>query len=91
VIAYCLLTLGTIEEKIWELQQMKKAALVRDVLGEDGFGRSRTREDLSYLLQEAWNPNGATGGKTGGVTLSGLTAIRAQRARRASHRSGTRL
>jgi len=52
VIAYRLLTLGTIEEKIWELQQ-RKAALVRDVLGEDGFGRSLTRDDLNYLLQEA--------------------------------------
>lgn len=52
VIAYRLLALGTIEEKIWELQQ-KKAALVRDVLGEDGFGRSLTRDDLNYLLQEA--------------------------------------
>jgi SNF2 family DNA or RNA helicase len=52
VIAYSLKAIGTFEETIWELQQ-KKAALVRDVLGEDGFGRSLTREDLSYLLQEA--------------------------------------
>jgi len=49
VIAYRLLTRGTIEEKIWELQQ-RKAALVRDVLGEGGFGRALTRTDLDYLL-----------------------------------------
>ena len=49
VIAYRLLTRGTIEEKIWELQQ-RKAALVRDVLGEGGFGRALTREDIDYLL-----------------------------------------
>lgn len=49
VIAYRLLTQGTLEEKIWELQQ-RKAALARDVLGEDGFARGLTREDLEYLL-----------------------------------------
>jgi SNF2 family DNA or RNA helicase len=52
VIAYRLLTLGTIEEKIFELQQ-RKAALARDVLGEEGFARALTREDLDYLLEEA--------------------------------------
>ncbi len=51
VIAYRLLALGTIEEKIWELQQ-RKAALARDILGENGFARSLTKEDLSYLLSE---------------------------------------
>ena len=51
VIAYRLLSLGTIEEKIWELQQ-RKAALARDVLGEDGFARSLTRDDLQYLLAD---------------------------------------
>jgi superfamily II DNA or RNA helicase len=49
VIAYRLLTRGTLEEKIWELQR-RKAALARDVLGEDGFARGLTREDLEYLL-----------------------------------------
>ena len=49
VIAYRLLTRGTLEEKIWELQQ-KKAALARDILGEDGFARTLTRADLEYLL-----------------------------------------
>jgi len=52
VIAYRMLALGTIEEKIWELQQ-RKAALARDILGEDGFARSLTRADLDYLLAEA--------------------------------------
>jgi superfamily II DNA or RNA helicase len=52
VIAYRLITRGSIEEKIFQLQQ-RKAALVRDILGEDGFARSLTREDLDYLLEEA--------------------------------------
>ena len=51
VIAYRLLARGTIEEKIWELQQ-RKAALSRDVLGEDGFARALTRDALAYLLDE---------------------------------------
>ena len=49
VIAYRLLAAGTIEEKIWELQQ-RKGALAADVLGEDGFARALTRKDLDYLL-----------------------------------------
>ena len=49
VIAYRLLTMGTLEEKIWELQQ-RKAALARDLLGEDGFVKTLTRADLEYLL-----------------------------------------
>jgi superfamily II DNA or RNA helicase len=52
VVAYRLLALGTIEEKIFELQQ-RKAALARDVLGEDGFARALTRDDLAYLLAES--------------------------------------
>jgi SNF2 family DNA or RNA helicase len=52
VVAYRLLALGTIEERIWELQQ-RKAALVRDILGEDGFARALTRDDLAYLLAES--------------------------------------
>ena len=51
VIAYRMLARGTIEEKIWELQQ-RKAALVRDVLGEGGFARALTRDDLDYLLAD---------------------------------------
>jgi len=50
VIAYRLLAAGTIEEKIWELQQ-RKGALVADVLGEDGFARTLTQKDLDYLLE----------------------------------------
>jgi len=49
VIAYRLLTRGTIEEKTFDLQQ-RKAELVRDVLGESGFARALTRSDLEYLL-----------------------------------------
>ncbi len=51
VIAYRMLARGTIEERIWDLQQ-RKASLVADVLGEDGFAKSLTREDLDYLLAE---------------------------------------
>ncbi len=51
VIAYRLVATGTIEEKIWELQQ-RKAALARDLLGEGGFARALTRDDLNYLLAE---------------------------------------
>ncbi len=51
VTIYRLVTKGTIEEKIWELQQ-RKAALARDILGEGGFARALTRDDLNYLLAE---------------------------------------
>ncbi|MDX2170875.1 MAG: DEAD/DEAH box helicase [Deltaproteobacteria bacterium] len=51
VIAYRMLARGTIEERIWELQQ-RKATLVRDVLGEGGFARALTRDDLEYLLAD---------------------------------------
>jgi SNF2 family DNA or RNA helicase len=49
VIAYRLLTRGTIEERIFDLQQ-RKAQMVRDVLGETGFARALTRADLEFLL-----------------------------------------
>lgn len=49
VIAYRMLAAGTIEEKIWELQQ-KKEALVDEVLGEGGFARTLTPQDLDYLM-----------------------------------------
>lgn len=52
VIAYRLLAAGTVEEKIFELQQ-RKAALTREILGESALGRSLTREDLEYLFAEA--------------------------------------
>ncbi|MEO5616325.1 MAG: DEAD/DEAH box helicase [Candidatus Eisenbacteria bacterium] len=49
VIAYRMLAAGTIEQKIWELQQ-RKQTLVSEVLGEDGFARTLTAGDLDYLL-----------------------------------------
>jgi len=51
VIAYRLLAAGTVEEKIFELQQ-RKAAMTREILGESALGRSLTREDLEYLFAE---------------------------------------
>ena len=42
---------GTVEEKIWELQQ-SKAQTIADVLGEEGFARSLTATDLEYLFAE---------------------------------------
>jgi superfamily II DNA or RNA helicase len=49
VIAYRLLTEGTVEERIWELQQ-RKSALAKDLLGEESFARSLSRGDLEWLL-----------------------------------------
>ncbi|MGA2866788.1 MAG: DEAD/DEAH box helicase [Verrucomicrobiota bacterium] len=49
--AYRLISPGTVEEKIWELQQ-SKAQTIADVLGEEGFARSLTRADLDYLFAE---------------------------------------
>ncbi len=49
--AYRLIAPGTVEEKIWELQQ-SKAQTIADVLGEEGFARSLTRADLEYLFAE---------------------------------------
>jgi superfamily II DNA or RNA helicase len=51
VIAFRLLATGTVEEKIFELQQ-RKAAMTREILGESALGRSLTREDLEYLFAE---------------------------------------
>ncbi|MCP5517698.1 MAG: DEAD/DEAH box helicase [Verrucomicrobiales bacterium] len=50
--AYRLITPGTVEEKIWDLQQ-RKAQTIADVLGEEGFARSLTQSDLDYLFAEA--------------------------------------
>jgi SNF2 family DNA or RNA helicase len=52
VIAYRLIAPGTVEEKIWELQQ-RKAQTITDVLGEEGFARSLSKGDLEYLFSEA--------------------------------------
>ena len=49
--AYRLIAPGTVEEKIWELQQ-SKAKTIADVLGEEGFARSLTTTDLEYLFSE---------------------------------------
>ena len=49
--AYRLIAPGTVEEKIWELQQ-SKAKTIADVLGEEGFARSLTATDLEYLFSE---------------------------------------
>jgi len=49
--AYRLITPGTVEEKIWELQQ-QKAQTIADVLGEEGFARSLSATDLEYLFSE---------------------------------------
>ena len=51
VIAYRLVTQGTVEEKIWKLQQ-SKAQLAQDVLGEEGFTGSLSKTDFDYLLED---------------------------------------
>jgi len=49
--AYRLISPGTVEEKIWELQQ-SKAKTIADVLGEEGFARSLSKADLEYLFAD---------------------------------------
>jgi SNF2 family DNA or RNA helicase len=49
--AYRLIAPGTVEEKIWDLQQ-RKAQTIADVLGEEGFARSLSQVDLEYLFSE---------------------------------------
>jgi SNF2 family DNA or RNA helicase len=49
--AYRLIAPGTVEEKIWELQQ-RKAQTISDVLGEEGFAQSLSKNDLEYLFAE---------------------------------------
>ena len=49
--AYRLIAPGTVEEKIWDLQQ-SKAKTIGDVLGEEGFARSLSAVDLDYLFSE---------------------------------------
>lgn len=49
--AYRLITPGTVEEKIWELQQ-RKSQTISDVLGEEGFATNLTQDDLEYLFSE---------------------------------------
>ncbi len=52
VFAYRLITRGTIEDKIAELQQ-RKAAVAEAILGGEGTGQALTREDLDFLLSPA--------------------------------------
>ena len=49
--AYKLITPGTVEEKIWDLQQ-RKSQTIADVLGEEGFAQSLSETDLEYLFSE---------------------------------------
>jgi len=49
--AYRLIAPGTVEEKIWELQQ-RKAQTIADVLGEQGFAANLSHSDLEYLFAE---------------------------------------
>lgn len=49
--AYKLITPGTVEEKIYDLQQ-RKAQTIADVLGEEGFAKSLSKDDLEYLFAE---------------------------------------
>jgi hypothetical protein len=51
VTAYRLIAPGTVEEKIWDLQQ-SKSQTIADVLGEEGFARSLSQTDLEYLFSE---------------------------------------
>ncbi len=49
--AYRLIAPGTVEEKIWELQQ-RKSQTISDVLGEEGFASNLSKDDLEYLFSE---------------------------------------
>lgn len=51
VVAFRLVTAGTIEERILELQE-KKLGLIRDVLEEDAFNRALSKADFEFLLAE---------------------------------------
>jgi len=51
VFAYRLIAPGTVEEKIWDLQQ-RKSQTISDVLGEEGFARNLSKSDLEYLFSE---------------------------------------
>lgn len=49
VMAYRMITKGTIEEKILTLQQ-KKQLMSANILGEEGFSKSLGRDDFAYLF-----------------------------------------
>ena len=56
---YRLIAPGTVEEKIWELQQ-SKAQTIADVLGEEGFARSLTKTASGYAAVGALTLRGVT-------------------------------
>ncbi|MBI5091042.1 MAG: DEAD/DEAH box helicase [Candidatus Hydrogenedentes bacterium] len=49
VVAFRLVAMGTVEERILELQERKRN-IVKDVLEEGTFNRSLTREDFEFIL-----------------------------------------
>ena len=49
--AYKMISPGTVEEKIWDLQQ-QKAKTVSDVLGDDGFAKRLPTNDLEYRFSD---------------------------------------
>ena len=49
--AYKMISPGTVEEKIWDLQQ-QKAKTVADVLGDETFAKNLTQNDLEYLFSD---------------------------------------
>jgi SNF2 family DNA or RNA helicase len=49
--AYKMIAPGTVEEKIWNLQQSKQQTIT-DVLGEQGFAKSLSKNDLEFLFSE---------------------------------------
>lgn len=51
VIIYRLVAKGTVEDKIFQLQETK-STMVTDILGEEGFTRSLTPQDLGFLFSE---------------------------------------
>jgi SNF2 family DNA or RNA helicase len=57
VIAYRLLMRDSVEEKIRVLQQQKQAVSA-GVLGEEGFAKSLTRDDLRFLFAPVPGPTG---------------------------------
>jgi SNF2 family DNA or RNA helicase len=51
VLAFRLVSVNTIEDRILELQERKRD-LVKNILEAESFNRSLTREDFDFLLQE---------------------------------------
>ncbi|GMT42844.1 MAG: hypothetical protein IEMM0002_1255 [bacterium] len=51
MVAFKLVTTGTIEERIIKLQEQKRS-LVENVLEENAFNKSLTKKDLAFLLSD---------------------------------------